>query len=115
MLAMSSANARAGLFVKDLRLALGWTQRALAMKAGVSQSWICDVERGRCPDASLDTFDRLLSVMGARLVLEVDAPVLVNRRPRDVVHARCSGHVARRLERAGWTVAREVEVGGDRS
>ena len=112
---MLSASARAGLLVRDLRLALGWTQRTLGRRAGLSQSWICDVERGRCPDASLETIDRLLAAMGATLVLDVRAPFLANPRQRDVVHARCSAHVARRLESAGWRVAREVEVGGDRS
>jgi transcriptional regulator with XRE-family HTH domain len=112
---MLSANVRAGLVVRDLRLALGWTQRTLAMKARVSQSWICDVERRRCPEASLETIDRLLTAMGGRLVLDVKAPYLANARQRDVVHVRCYAHVARRLTSAGWNVAREVEVGGDRS
>jgi transcriptional regulator with XRE-family HTH domain len=112
---MLSASVRAGVLIRDLRLALGWTQRTLAQKAGVSQSWICDVERGRCPEASLETIDRLLAAMGGRLIFQVNAPYLATPRQRDLVHARCSAYVARRLARAGWRVAREVEVGGDRS
>jgi len=110
-----TANARLGLAVRDIRAALGWSQRRLAATARVSQAWVSLIERGRCPDASIETIDRLLSAMGATLVFDVRAPFLTNPRQRDLVHARCSIHVARRLERAGWKVAREVEVGGDRS
>ena len=53
--------------------------------------------------------------MGAALTLDAKAPFLAKLRQRDVVHAKCSAHVARRLERTGWRVATEVEVGGDRS
>ena len=113
--AVLTANARLGQAVRDVRTALGWTQRTLATSAGVSQAWIGSIERGRCSDVSIETIDRLLSAMGATLLLDVRAPFLGNARQRDVVHARCSIYVARRLERAGWKVAREVEVGGDRS
>lgn len=36
-------------------------------------------------------------------------------RQHDTVHAICSGYVDRRLHRAGWTVAREVEIVHGRS
>jgi transcriptional regulator with XRE-family HTH domain len=112
---MAIARSQAGAIIRDLRHALGWSQRTLAVKSGVSQPWISAVERGRACDVSIDTIDRLLSAMGATLVLDVRAPFLANPRQRDVAHARCSAFVARRLERAGWHVATEVEVGGDRS
>ena len=110
-----SANARLGLIVRDIRSALGWSQRRLAATARVSQAWVSLIERGRCPDASIETIDRLLCAMGATLTFDVRAPFLANQRQRDLVHVRCSIHVARRLERAGWKVAREVEVRGNRS
>lgn len=112
---MVDSTVQAGLAVRDLRLTIGWSQRTLAAKAGVSQAWISEIERGRCPDVSIETIDRLLSAMGAQLVLDVKAPFLGRDRQRDVVHARCTSYVARRLERLGWDVATEVEVGGDRS
>jgi hypothetical protein len=71
--------------------------------------------RGRCPDVPVRTIDKLLVAMGARLVLDASAPFLFNPRQRDVVHATCTTHVARRLERAGWHVATEVEIGDGRS
>ena len=59
--------------------------------------------------------ESLLAAMGARLLVDVSPPFIANSRQRDAVHARCSSHVARRLERAGWQVTTEVEIGGDRS
>jgi hypothetical protein len=40
---------------------------------------------------------------------------LVEPRQVDLVHARCSAYVGRRLMARGWLVAREVEVGDGRS
>jgi hypothetical protein len=64
---------------------------------------------------SIVAVDRLLAAMGARLILDAKAPFLANSRQRDRVHATCTAHVARRIERAGWEVAMEIEVGRDRS
>jgi transcriptional regulator with XRE-family HTH domain len=105
-----------GAAVLSLRTSLGWTQRELGRRVGLSQSEISRLERGLLEDLTLDTAERLLNGMGARLVLSVDAPFLGDRqRQREPAHARCSSHVASRLRRAGWLVATEVEVGDDRS
>jgi hypothetical protein len=54
--------------------------------------------------------------MGGRLLVGVDAPYLGDReRQRDPAHARMSAYTVRRLRAAGWDVATEIEVGGDRS
>lgn len=82
----------------------------------MSQSMVCDLERGALRDLTFSTASRLLSAMGARLVVEVDVPFLGDRqRQRDPAHARLSAHVIARLRRAGWETTAEVEVGGDRS
>jgi transcriptional regulator with XRE-family HTH domain len=112
---MTAARREVGTMIRDLRPALGWRQRTLARRAGVSQSWVCAVERGGRPDVSFDSVDRLLVAMGATMLVDVKAPFLSNPRQRDAVHARWSSFVARRLERAGRQVATEVEVGDDRS
>jgi transcriptional regulator with XRE-family HTH domain len=88
----------------------------LAARAGVSQSMVSLVERGRVDDLTFGTASALLEAMGARLVVRVDAPYLGDRaRQRDPAHARVSAHVVRRLRSSGWAVATEVEIGGDRS
>jgi transcriptional regulator with XRE-family HTH domain len=101
--------------VSTLRTTLGWTQAELGRRAGVSQSFVSRVEKGR-PSLSIDDATRLLQTMGARLTVEVSAPFLADREhQRDPAHARCSSYVAARLRQAGWLTAAEVEVGGDRS
>jgi len=82
----------------------------------MSQPMVSAIERSNLGDVTLETAWRLLNAMGARVSLAIDPPYLGDRsRQSDAAHARCTSHVGRRLERAGWIVAREVEVGGDRS
>lgn len=102
--------------VASLRDALGLTQQELGRRAGTSQAMVSAIENARIGDVTFSRAERLLAVMGARLVISVDAPFLGDRqRQRDPAHARCSAHVKARLRRAGWQVATEVEVGADRS
>jgi len=114
---METESARAiAIAVRDLRRAIGWTQADLASRAGVSQSLVSAVERRRLGELSFGTASRLLEAMGARLTVGVNRPFIAERgRQRDAAHARCSASVARRLVAAGWSIASEVEVGGDRS
>lgn len=105
-----------GSAIADTRRAIGWSQRELAFRAGVSQPLVSAIERGRLPSVTFATATRLLDAMGARLTMDASPPFLGDReRQRDPAHARCASHVGRRLELAGWEVASEVEVGGDRS
>lgn len=105
-----------GTAVKTLRTTIGWSQRELGRRARVSQSMVCLVERGELGDLTFSTAATLLGAMGARLVIDVDAPYLADRaRQRDPAHARLGSYVAARLRRAGWETRAEVEVGGDRS
>jgi transcriptional regulator with XRE-family HTH domain len=102
--------------VRSLRADLGWSQRQLASRAGLSQAEVWAVENGVASGLTFATAERLLDAMGARLAATVDLPYLGDRiRQRDPSHARCSAAVVTRLRRAGWDVRSEVEVGGDRS
>lgn len=105
-----------GRAVFELRAAVGWSQAELARRAGVSQPFVSRVESSSRSSLTFAAAGRLLEAMGARLTVGIDRPYLGERHlQRDAAHVRCVGHVARRLESAGWSVAREVEVGGDRS
>lgn len=100
----------------DLRRTIGWSQAELARRAGVSQPWVSAVEAGNVRNLTFSVATRLLKAMGARLVVSIDAPFFGDRRhQRDTAHVRCVSYVAGRLERDGWLVARETEIGGDRS
>ena len=74
------------------------------------------MERGLAVGLAFDAVSRALDAMGARLIVTVDAPLLIApSRQKDPAHARMSGYVVAHLRRAGWHTMTEVEVGGDRS
>ena len=101
--------------VRETRLRLGWSQRELEKRSGVPQSQISRLERGRLSAVRLTTIDRLFRSLGVRYRITIEPPRFGQRLQEDLVHARCSAYAGRRLARAGWSVAREVEVGDDRS
>ena len=60
---------------------------------------------------SLATVDRIGEALGLQFGLTAHRPVVIGGTPpRDVVHARCSAYVQRRLIGRGFEVAREVEI-----
>jgi transcriptional regulator with XRE-family HTH domain len=98
--------------IRDSRRLSGWSQRELADRAQTSQATICRLESGRATSIDLVIAHQVLAALGLRPKLVVDDRHLDDRRrQRDAVHARLNGYVARRLERAGWMTAMEVEVG----
>jgi hypothetical protein len=69
-------------------------------------------ERGTLVTLTIADADELCRALGATLVFGVEAPILIaGDRQRDAAHSRCVAYVAKRLERDGWLVAREVEIG----
>lgn len=48
--------------IKEKREELGITQKELAEKAKISQSFLCDIEQGRCKP-SIDTAIRIAQVL----------------------------------------------------
>ncbi|MEJ7837836.1 MAG: helix-turn-helix transcriptional regulator [Thermomicrobiales bacterium] len=54
-----------GEWVRDTRKDLGISQRALADSAGLSRSYLCDIERGRGTQPSVTTLDKLADALGA--------------------------------------------------
>jgi transcriptional regulator with XRE-family HTH domain len=93
------------------RAALGMPQRRLADLVGVDRSYIARIEHGRA-NVSLDLVERITRALGLELELIIRPPVMIgaDRRQRDVMHARCSGYVDRRLTALGWRTSREVEI-----
>lgn len=60
------SNARTlGSWIRGERSAQDLTQRALAERAGVSRSYLGDIERGRGARPSIETLERLASAIGA--------------------------------------------------
>lgn len=54
-----------GVWVRQTRLQQGMSQRELADAAGLSRSYVCDIERGRGSEPSLNTLDKLAGALGA--------------------------------------------------
>ncbi len=100
--------------VRNGREARGWTKTTLAARTGISRQMIEAVESA----VANPTLDVVAALLGG---LDIDVDVvgrgkatLDGPRRRDTLHAMCSAYVQRRLEAAGWLVAREVRIDGGR-
>ena len=62
-----------GAAVREARTARGWTQSEVAGRAGVSRSFVLDIERGARPRAELTRVLSVLRALGKSLVV-VDDP-----------------------------------------
>ena len=54
-----------GVWVRHTRNQQGMSQRELADAASLSRSYVCDIERGRGNEPSLNTLDKLAGALGA--------------------------------------------------
>lgn len=61
---MDPSTSTLGAWVRATRLALGINQRELAARAGVSRSYLSDIELGRGVHPSLETLHKLASSLG---------------------------------------------------
>jgi transcriptional regulator with XRE-family HTH domain len=95
--------------VLEGRRALGWSQAELARRGHVSAGSVALLETGAL-NATLEMVGRILEPLGIVLDLRFLLPFTEGRQ-RDRAHAACVAYVQRRLERAGWSVVREVEIG----
>jgi transcriptional regulator with XRE-family HTH domain len=100
-------------FCRDSRTALGRSKAEVAAAIGVSATYVDQIERGRA-NPTIDVVDRLVKALGLEVTFR--PPIVVgDLRQRDLVHARCSGYVSRRLLTMGWLTAREAEIAHSRS
>lgn len=53
-----------GAWVRNIRTEQGLSQRGLADRAGLSRSYLCDIERGRGEQPSMETLDKLSAALG---------------------------------------------------
>jgi transcriptional regulator with XRE-family HTH domain len=101
---------RIGDIVRTGREDLGLTKTALQRRTGISRQMIAAVEAARA-NPSLDILAALLDGLDMDLdFLAHGRAAIKPRRSHDAAHALCSAYVQRRLESAGWEVAREVRI-----
>jgi transcriptional regulator with XRE-family HTH domain len=94
---------------RETRTMLDITQAELATAVGISRSHVAGIETGRV-DPSMDLVWSIADRLGLDLQLVARAPFALEPRRGDIVHARCSAYIDRRLRRHGWETAREIEV-----
>lgn len=103
-----------GRVCRETRIQLDVSQQALADAAAISRGYLAHVECGSA-NLTIGTMERIARALDIQLDLSARRPIfLADRRRRDVVHARCSSAVDRRLTGAGWLVEREVHVSDGR-
>lgn len=91
------------------------TQTQVAEAVGISRGHVAAIETLRA-NPTLDVVDRMSNALGLEAQLTLRPPLVFDAGPqRDLVHARCSAHVERRLRSAGWQTAREAEIVEGRS
>lgn len=110
----SDISSQIGRAIRSTSETFGWSQRELARRLGTNQTAIRRLEAGGATiDAKLAT--AALDLLGIGLTIDANPIGLAGRREqRDLVHARCSGYVARQLTQRGWEVRTEVEIGEGR-
>jgi transcriptional regulator with XRE-family HTH domain len=97
-----------GRTLRALRRHLGLRQIDLGERAGVSQQWVSDIERGRAAHVTHGTLRRLF------LAVDADAVTFVRWRGGeldrllDEGHADIVGRIVQLLGRRGWQVLTEV-------
>jgi transcriptional regulator with XRE-family HTH domain len=97
-----------GRVFRELRIRLGWPQRVVASKAGVSRGSYSDIERGRIDRVKLSRLRNVASVLDVRLALEPRWRGAALDRVLSARHASMTEAVTRLLVEAGWEVRPEV-------
>ena len=97
-----------GLAIRTLRRRHGWTQHALADRAGVSQSAVSRAERGEGRSLTLRTLERIAEALGARVAVRLYWHGEELDRLLDAAHAGLVDQVVALLRASGWDVVPEA-------
>jgi transcriptional regulator with XRE-family HTH domain len=103
---------RMGIGLKERRLALRMTQKALGAKVGMSQPEVCRLERGAGATASLETWAACAATTGLQLAAFLELAAGADL-PRDIEHLRRQNLVIEHATKGGWTSNPEWLLPGD--
>jgi transcriptional regulator with XRE-family HTH domain len=101
---------RVGTGLREARLARGLRQQDVADRAGISQSYLSDLERGRQPGASLQVLANCAASVDAQLAAFIEGHPGAEA-PRDLEHLRRQAMLVQYAARGGWSGATEALVG----
>jgi transcriptional regulator with XRE-family HTH domain len=99
---------RIGRSIRALRLRRAWRQEDLAQAAKVSRGVVAHIEQGRGDRVTVQTFEKVVSALGARLIWRIDWQGEALDRLLDHAHAEMVEWVVRTLQAYGWLCATEV-------
>lgn len=97
-----------GIDIRLLRRQRKWTQRRLAVEAGVSPSAVSLIERGHADRLTISMVANVAAALGARLSVRIFWRGEGLDRLRDRQHAAIVERMIRDLKARGWTVRPEV-------
>jgi transcriptional regulator with XRE-family HTH domain len=103
---------RIGTALRDARRRAGLAQWQMGAMAGISQSFVSRIERGRGSTASLETLAACAAAVGHQLAAFVELAPGADP-PRDVEHVRRQDLVVRLAGEGGWTARPEHPIDPD--
>ena len=103
---------RLGRGLREARLPLRMRQADVADRAGVSQSWISRMERGKGGSASLETWAAAAAAVGEQLVGFLERAPGADR-PRDYEHLKRQELIVATTRAGGWRALPEESVDDD--
>jgi transcriptional regulator with XRE-family HTH domain len=103
---------RIGMALREARLAAGMTQREVAGRAGVAQSFWSRLERGRTMAVSIETLASCAAAVGLQLAAFIESAPGASL-PRDIEHLRRQALVIRIAAPGGWQAEPEAALRGD--
>jgi transcriptional regulator with XRE-family HTH domain len=103
---------RLGIGLRERRLVLRMTQKALGARVGLSQSEICRLEQGHGATASLGTWAACAAGVGLQLAAFLEFAASADL-PRDMEHLRRQNLVIAMAAPGGWAGSPEWLLPGD--
>jgi transcriptional regulator with XRE-family HTH domain len=99
---------RFGLSVRAMRRRRAWSQRMLGERARCSQSTVSRVEQGDAERHTIETLERIVAALGARMTVRILWHGEALDRLLDSAHAALVESVVALLAGHGWLVSTEV-------
>jgi len=103
---------RVGIALRETRVAAGLTQAEVAHRAGVSQTEVSRLERGRGARSGLETLAACGAAVGLQLAAFFEQAPGASQ-PRDIEHLRRQSLLVGIAVRGGWHAAPESPIAND--